>query len=183
MKVDHQIEDELLVLRCRQGDATAMDILLERWQERLWRYALRRTGDEAAAWDVLQEVSLAIARDIRRLETESAFAIWAYRIADNKSRDWIRQHARRRKREALFAEQWLIDREDDPKLHDRISELEEAVPRLPQADQTLLTLRYQNGLSIDELARMLEIPAGTVKSRLFHAKQRLRKLIENRHER
>ena len=176
MSASHSIQDELLVLRCREGDAAALDELLTRWQEPLWRYALRLTGADAAAWDVLQESLIAIARDIRKLEAESAFGVWAYRIVGHKSWDWLRQHLRRRERENRYAEKAQLDEADQ--LPPATAALREAMGELAAADRTLLTLRFEDGFSIDELAHMLSVPAGTVKSRLHFAKQHLRTLME-----
>jgi RNA polymerase sigma-70 factor, ECF subfamily len=171
-------EDELLILRCREGDGAALDALLKRWQEPLWRHACRLTGQESAAWDVLQEALLVIARDIRRLEAEAAFGAWAYRIVRHKAADWLRQHVRRREREASFAAQWQLDGAGAGEPPPEEGRLREALPRLEPADRTLLGLRFQEEFSIEEIAQMLGVPAGTVKSRLHYAKQRLRTLME-----
>ncbi len=178
MSADPQADDELLVWRCQEGDATAFDELLGRWQERWWRQAWRLTGNEQAAWDVLQEASVVIARDLRKLQTASAFAAWAYRIMSHKSRDWLRQHVRRREREAEFAERLLLDQEGPAVPPTRVERLREVFPRLADADRALLALRFEDGLGLEEIAALLAIPAGTVKSRLHHAKQRLRTLME-----
>lgn len=175
--MSQSIQDELLVLRCREGDPAALDALLVRWQEPLWRHAWRLTGTEDAAWDVLQEACIAIARDIGKLEAESVFGVWAYRIVGHKSRDWLRQHIRRREREHRYAEQTQPDEADAPL--PATAAVREALGELAEADRTLLTLRFEDGFSIDELAQMLGVPAGTVKSRLHSAKQRLRTVMEN----
>jgi len=171
-------EDELLVLRCREGDADALNTLLDRWQEPLWRHAYRLTGEESAAWDVLQEALLVIARDIRRLEAESAFGAWAYRIVSHKSKDWLRQHVRRRERETRFATELQLEAEGEDGPPPDEARLLEVLPKLDKADRTLLGLRFQEEFSIDEIAQMLGVPAGTVKSRLHYAKLRLRTLME-----
>jgi RNA polymerase sigma factor (sigma-70 family) len=171
-------EDELLVLRSREGDASALDALLRRWQEPLWRHALRLTGEEEAAWDVLQESLLVIARGIRRLEAESAFGVWAYRIVGHKSRDWLRRHIRRRERESRYAEQRQIETADAEEPLPHAADLKSLLIRLGDGERTLLMLRFENDFSIDEIARMLGIPTGTVKSRLHAAKQHLRTLME-----
>lgn len=178
MTTEASTEDELLILRCREGDGTALDKLLERWQEPLWRRACRLTGEESAAWDVLQEALLVIARDIRRLEVEAAFGAWAYRIVRHKAGDWLRQHVRRRERETRFAEQWQIDGEGTGETPTEEARLLEALPRLDPADRTLLGLRFQEDFSMEEIAHTPGVPAGTVKSRLHYAKQRLRTLME-----
>ena len=177
MSASQSIQDELLVLRCREGDAVALDELLTRWQEPLWRHALRLTDADDAAWDVLQEAFVAIARDIRKLEAEAAFGVWAYRIVSHKSRDWLRQHVRRRERESRYAAQTQLDEAEEPP--PATAAVREALGELAEADRTLLTLRFEDGFSINELAQMLGVPAGTVKSRLHFAKQRLRTLMEN----
>jgi RNA polymerase sigma-70 factor, ECF subfamily len=171
-------EDELLVLRCREGDRAALDTLLERWQEPLWRRACRLTGEESAAWDVLQEALMVIARDIHRLESEGAFGAWAYRIVNHKASDWLRQHVRRREREARFAAQWRLDGEGAGEPPAGQARLLEALPKLDPTDRTLLGLRFQEDFSVEEIAHMLGVPTGTVKSRLHYAKQRLRTLME-----
>ncbi|MCF7669086.1 MAG: RNA polymerase sigma factor, partial [Verrucomicrobia bacterium] len=101
-KNDDATNDEVLVIQSRSGDVSAFDELLERYQERLWRHALRLTNNEAAAWDILQETLLAIARGIGGLENETAFSAWAYRIVSHKSNDWLRRNIRRRDRESVF---------------------------------------------------------------------------------
>jgi RNA polymerase sigma factor (sigma-70 family) len=167
-----------LILRCREGDGAALERLLERWQEPLWRYACRLTGEENAAWDVLQEALLVIARDICRLEAEAAFGAWAYRIVKNKTSDRLRQQVRRLEREARFAAQWQLDSEGTVEPPPEQRRLLEALPRLEPADRTILGLRFEEDFSIEEIAHMLGVPTGTVKSRLHYAKQRLRTLME-----
>jgi RNA polymerase sigma-70 factor, ECF subfamily len=96
MSPHDRLNDELLVLRCQEGDAEAFEALVGRWQRRLWRYAWRLTGDESAAWDALQEAWIGISRGIGRLADAAAFPAWAYRIVSNKCRDSIRRDLRRR---------------------------------------------------------------------------------------
>ena len=84
MDLRERITNELLVLRCQEGDVAAFEQLVERWQERLWRHAWRLTGDENAAWDALQEAWIGISRGLRRLAEPAAFPGWAYqRLSEN----------------------------------------------------------------------------------------------------
>ena len=182
MSQQHPEPDDLLVLACRQGDAAALESLLTRWQERLWRHALRLTGDSEAAWDVLQDSLLAIARQIGRLESDSAFGVWAYRITRNKANDWVRRHIRRREREAFYSRARCEESPDPDESLPNTDLLQRLVKRLPPAEQILLALRFTEGFTNDEIAQMLGIPAGTVKSRLHTLRQRLRTLMENSHE-
>jgi RNA polymerase sigma factor (sigma-70 family) len=178
MEARERIRDELLVLRSKSGDPAALGDLLDRWQERLWRHALRLTGDADAAWDVLQDSCLAIGRGLPRLEDEAAFPGWAYRIVSNKCRDWIRQRVRRRQWEAMFAEELERREAEEREREGRVADLRESIARLAGPDRALLALHYEEGFGVAEIAAILDIPAGTVKSRLHHARRRLKNLME-----
>lgn len=179
--------DELLVLRCQDGDAPALDELVDRWQGRFVGHACRLTGQPEAARDAVQEAWLAIVRGLGRLDDPARFGPWAYRIVGNKAIDWIRRQGRRRR-----VDQELVDeqrREEDLSRRESSEDLEhellvQALRSLSPARQALLALFYQDGLSVREIADILEIPAGTVKSRLFHARNRLKEALEGgNHER
>lgn len=120
----------------------------------------------------MQESWLAIVRGLRRLNDPAAFPAWAYRIVTNQSALWIRrqQHHRRRSRS--------LSSVPEPAADEAVSEstdaVRHAVGRLPSADRAVLDLRYRQGLSIGEIARASNVPAGTVKSRLHAARARLR---------
>ena len=175
MNHNDQIYDQLLVVRCQEGDAAALDELLTRWQERLWRHAVRLTGDSEAAWDVLQETMVAISRRITRLGDPAAFPAWAYKIATNQCHDFFRRKHRRHRLTEAFCEQQPVEKQQD---HAVVMDLQAALAQLPGAQQTLLSLRYEEGFSVAEIAGILGIRVGTVKSRLFTARQQLRSLLE-----
>ena len=179
MKRREQTTNELLVLRCQEGDAAAFDELVGRWQERLWRHAWRLVGSENAAWDVIQETWIAISQDIRRLVDVAAFRGWVYRIASNKCRDWIRRQRRRRQTDEAYAEQLREETDADSDAQDRVACLREALARVPGRDRAILSLRYEEGFDTAEIAEILRIPPGTVKSRLYYARKRLRHYLED----
>jgi len=170
-----QIHDQWLVLRCQEADATALDELLTRWQERLWRHAVRLTGDSEEAWDILQETMMLISRRIGQVADPAAFPAWAYRIATNQCRDWFRKRQRRHRSLEEYFEQQPAERPRDP---GTVLDVQAALRQLSGPQQTLLNLRYEEGFSVVEMADILGIPAGTVKSRLFTARQQLRSLLE-----
>jgi RNA polymerase sigma-70 factor (ECF subfamily) len=178
MERREQILDEWLILSCQQGDPVAFEQLVGRWQPRLWRHAWRLLGDEDAAWDALQDSWTAMVRGIGRLHDAAAFPAWAFRIVTNKCRDQVRRNQRRRLmlRESLEA----LDRiQGDAKTaHARAGDLREALERLPGAARVLLALHYEEGLRLAEIAEILEINEGTVKSRLHQARKLLRNLME-----
>ncbi len=173
-----QLYNELLVLRCQEGDSDAFEELVDRWQERLWRHAWRLTGDENAAWDALQEAWIAVGRGIRGLVDAEAFPAWAYRIVSNKCRDWIRKRRRRREADDAYVEKVRRKHEEALDARKRCAGLREALARLPGRDKAILSLRYEEGFDTAEIAEILGIPAGTVKSRLHYARKRLRAMME-----
>lgn len=174
-----QVRGELLVLRCREGDAAAFEALVDAWQERLWRHARRLTGDADAAYDILQEAWIAIGRRIDRLLDPAAFPAWAYRIVSNKCRDWIRRESRRRKGMQSYAAMWASENHGGPARQDeRCEDLRAALARLSTPDLALLALKYEEGFDTAQIGEALGIPEGTVRSRLFHLRGKIRKMME-----
>lgn len=170
-----QIYDQWLVQRCQEGDARAFDELMSRWQERLWRHAVRLTGDTDAAWDILQETMLAISGGLGRLVEPAAFPGWAYRIATNRCRALFRRNRSRRQSLEAYLESQPVEIAPDAAA---ALDLQAALKKLSHAQQTLVSLRYEEGFSVGEIAGILGIQPGTVKSRLYAARQQLRALLE-----
>jgi RNA polymerase sigma-70 factor (ECF subfamily) len=170
------ILDELLVLRAQGGDDQAFAALVRRWQPRLWRHAWRLSGRADAASDIVQEAWLAIVRGLRRLDDPARFASWAYRIVSHKSRDWIRRQQRRRRLdEAARNEARTGETGGDHAMRDGVVD---AIDRLPDPSRAILALHYLEGRRIAEIATILDVPPGTVKSRLHHARHQLKQLLE-----
>ncbi|QDU56311.1 RNA polymerase sigma factor [Aeoliella mucimassa] len=182
MNTSDRINDELLVIRAQQGSEQAVTELVERWQHRLWRFAWRMTDDEQAAWDVLQEAWIVMSRTIGQLEVPAAFPAWAYRITSNKARDWIRRRQTRRRADHIYSSSRT---EVDPDPVDRIDQFEDltqALAALPGSDRAILSLYYEDGFSVSQIANILEVAAGTVKSRLHYARRRLRRSLSEVHD-
>ncbi len=178
MNQNERINDELLVIRVQEGAAEALSELVQRWQDRLWRLAWRLTDDEQAAWDVLQDAWVVMSRRIGRLADPAAFPAWAYRITSNKSRDWIRRRQRIRRADEAYGRRWHEAEGDENPAKRQHAELRDALADLSGRDRAILSLRYEDDFSTAEIAEILAIPAGTVKSRLYHARQRLRRFLE-----
>jgi RNA polymerase sigma-70 factor (ECF subfamily) len=183
MSQQDRLNDELLVLRCQEGDAEAFELLVGRWQRRLWRHAWRLTGDESAAWDAVQETWVGISRGIVRLADAAAFPAWAYRIVTNKCRDSIRREKRRRAAAETYSERTQREGRAAATAEEQHSNLKEALDQLSGPDRAVLSLRYEEDFDTAEIASILGVPEGTVKSRLFYARGRLRKYLEKNDER
>jgi RNA polymerase sigma-70 factor (ECF subfamily) len=181
------IQDEMLVLGAQAGDIAAFEALLRRWLPVIRRHAARLTGETAAAEDVVQEACLALAAGLRQLHDPARAYGWVLRIVTNKSADWIRQ--RRRDRELTRTIQnreprtVTSDLLSEAELHERTALIRSACMRLPIDLRSLVSLYYGEGMPVSLIAEELEIPTGTVKSRLHEARAQLRIILErNSHE-
>lgn len=175
-----QLFDDVLVLRSQRDDAVAFDELVARWQERLWRHARRVTGDEDAAWDVVQEAWVAMVKGLKRLEAPELFPAWAYRVVGNKAIDWIRRRQSQRKMERQALQEAAGNPQSQPAAIDVEAEaLREALGRLPAEQRALLSLKYAEGFGVEEIANIFGVPEGTIKSRLYYAREALRQAMKD----
>jgi RNA polymerase sigma-70 factor (ECF subfamily) len=163
--------DELLVMDAQDGDRQAMQKLVERWQKRLWQHAYRLTADTEAAWDITQQSWMGIIKGLRRLHDAANFKAWAYKITTNKSIDWIR----RSKAVKQISIEEIQDQEHKEQKDTGIKELLE---KLDMRRRAVISLYYFERLSIPEISTALNIPKGTVKSRLDRARKELKKIWE-----
>ena len=173
-----QIYDELLVIKCQQGDREAFDELIGRWQKRLWNYAFKVTGSESAAWDVVQETWYSIVKGIKQLSDVSVFPRWAFRIANNKCIDRLRKQQLQSRLDNRLAEHSQRQADEKKDSDEKTKFLRAAIEKLSPDRRALLTLRYHEGFDIGQIAEILGVPEGTVKSRLHRTVNELRQLLE-----
>ncbi|MGW8256293.1 MAG: RNA polymerase sigma factor, partial [Thermoguttaceae bacterium] len=138
--------------------------------------------DENAAWDVLQESWIGISRGLKRLADVAAFPAWAYQILSNKCRDSVRRDRRRREVAEIYTEQMQRKEQETATAEEQHGNLKEALEQLSGPDRAVLSLRYEEDFDIADIALILGVPEGTVKSRLFYARGRLRKYLEKNDE-
>ncbi len=181
--------DEYWVERYLAGEASAFDQLVRRTQGRLYSSIVRIVGSRDEALDVLQETYIKIFRNIHRFERGAAFRTWAYRIAMNQSISY-----RRKRRPVQFAlnqnneESAQFDHDpEDPHSHesnlDRLARSErnqlvqKALNSLPTAQRVVLVMCDYDELRYDEIAAILNVPIGTIRSRIHRAREELRKRL------
>lgn len=174
MKTTDRIREELLVIRCIEGDAPAFEEIVDLWQERLYQHAYQLVGEEDAAWDAVQETWAAVTAGIRKLREPAAFGGWIYRILGAKCADWVRS---RQKQRSLTDKLGTDAPTCDAPCPDHIA-LRQALAKLAPECREVLSLHYTLGYSAVEIGEILRIPEGTVKSRLSKAREQLRKLME-----
>jgi len=154
------------------GDVQAFDLLYRRWHPKLLRLALRLTGHTEEARDVMQDAALTIAKDIHKLRDHAQFSSWAYTIIRRRAADHIDRAVRRRASNERITP---TDLNPDP---DEDLALRQALSQLPETERLMLTLFYVDGLKGTEMAAALGIPLGTLKSRLYTARKKLKDLYE-----
>jgi RNA polymerase sigma factor (sigma-70 family) len=165
--------DEWLVVRCQLGEREAFDALIARWHAPLWRYAVRLTNDRDAAADVVQDVWLRVVRGLTTLRDAARFRAWLFGIARRVLMDRLRLRYAEPAMEPLD----LGEIEEPPADEERADDsalLQAELDRLPLLEREVLVLFYLRELSLNDIAAIAAIPVGTVKSRLFRARQMLR---------
>lgn len=175
-----RIFDEYLAASARAGDRKAFSRLAARWQLRLLAHAYRLTGDGDLARDVVQDAWADIVRGLPKLDDAATFPAWAFRIVTRRAADAIRKAQRRRKTAAAFAAEPAprCDGETIAENATSSRRLKEAMADLPPEQRAAIALFYREDLSVAEIAAALSVPAGTVKTRLMHARRKLRAALE-----
>jgi len=171
-----RLELELLVTRCQLGVPEALDALVARWHGPLWRYALAMTGRVALAEEVVQDAWLRILRGLGGLREPASLRPWMFSILRRSFMDRLRERYDEPPAEP-GAEPASPPLHDDP-VWDEIAALRAAIPGLPAREREAVLLFYLRELDLAEVARVLEVPPGTVKSRLHRARRLLRAALE-----
>lgn len=169
-----QIFDEWLITCGQTGDRQALERLLKRWQPKLFSYACSQVRDQDGAADVVQEALIVISKDLHRLKDPAAFPKWAFQILHRRACDWIKiQQRQRRNSQSLIQdpEDLVSDDKHELSLFDNLHLLE-------VGQYQVVRLFYLEGFSVGEIAEIVNVSAGTVKSRLFSARQKLKDLYE-----
>ena len=173
--------DQELVLRAQRGDSRAFDLLLLKYQSRVASLVSRFVNDSAEVEDVTQEAFIKAYRALPKFRGESAFYTWLYRIASNTAKNYLVSRGRRPSADAdvtdaeYFEEGEALRDSETPENNYLGQELALAVTEvldsLPEELRMALTLREFDGLSYDEIAEVMECPVGTVRSRIFRARE------------
>jgi RNA polymerase sigma-70 factor (ECF subfamily) len=181
-----QVLTEWLVLEAQEGSETAFKDLHDLWSADLRRMILTRVERAHALDEIANEVWQGIARGLSQLDDPACFPRWAFRIAERRSTDWVRQRSLDRKREAVAineADRLAPAPPPSTEASDETLRLREAIARLSPDERALVQLYYGSGRSVAEIAETLALPAGTVKSRLFSVRETLKQMLKgNSHE-
>ncbi len=172
------VPDAILVLKCQRRDESAFRELVNRWQPRLYYYLRRVVENENAVWDILQETWLAVFQNIRRLQHPRRFPAWLYQISHNKAVNWLRKE---NKYVQMTNEQRVNYCENNTTISavkEQAELVHKLLGKLKLDHREVLTLYFLEGFSINEMAQIIGVSEGTVKSRLYYAKHKLHEALK-----
>ncbi len=181
----NRAEEDAMVRRAQKGDLAAYDELVRRYQQRIYATVYHMTSNHEDANDLAQEAFIKAYQALKTFKGGSSFYTWVYRIAVNKTLNFLKQ---RKNRTAMSLNDLDFTAENDPDLVALISEktprrdavlselqqkLNEAMQQLSEPHRMVVTLHDVQGLAHEEIAEIMECNVGTVRSRLFYARQQL----------
>lgn len=182
--------DALLIAECQAGSKDAFDRLITKYQRRVYTFAYRLTGNAEDAADVAADTFVRLYTSLGSFKGHSSFVTWLYRVVTN-----IYLDSRKRKRvrqtqsldEVIDLEESTVQRQyddDSPTPHEiaeqreRTAALQQAISSLPEFQRVMIVMYHVDGMAYEEIAEALQLPIGTVKSRLNRARLALRKKLE-----
>jgi RNA polymerase sigma-70 factor (ECF subfamily) len=177
------LADSELVTTAVAGREEGFEELVRRYQRPISAYVYRMVGDYDAALDLTQEVFIKVYGSLSRYKPEYKFSTWIYKIAHNSAVDHLRRHSTREQslmkdfegeQREISIESHRPSPEQESEREERRSEIEAVVRQLPSAYRELIVLRHSHDMSYDEIAEVTGLPLGTVKNRLFRARDAMR---------
>jgi RNA polymerase sigma-70 factor (ECF subfamily) len=184
------MKDGELVASALKGREDGFEELVRRYQRPMVTYIYRMTGDYEASLDLTQEVFIKVYNSLARYDATFKFSTWIYRIAHNAAIDYLRRNStqfedlERQNSDGATFMRPLASRAPSPEEQseraERRAEIETVVQDLPPAYRELIVLRHAHDLSYDEIAEITALPLGTVKNRIFRARESLRRALEAR---
>ena len=185
------VEEQELVRRARRGELAAYDELVRRYQERIYATVYHMTSNHEDANDLAQEAFIKAYQALKSFKGGSSFYTWVYRIAVNKTINFLKQ---RKNRAQLSLNDLDFNAEHDPELVALVSDktprrevnlselqekLNEAMQKLSEPHRLVVTLHDVQGVSHEEIAKIMDCNIGTVRSRLFYARQQLQAYLSD----
>jgi len=173
--------DEAIANQISSGSIDQIDLLVNRYSDRLFRIILRLTQSHGASEDILQDTWIKVMRKIHQYDSSRPFFSWLMRIAVNGCRDyWRKEHRRRIWKNSFLSsknggsklEETFI--QEDNEMRENQVMISHALSKISQKLREVVVLKFYNGMTYEEIAQVLDIPAGTVKSRLHYALNKLK---------
>ena len=178
------MDEKELIRLSQEGNGEAFGLLVERYKAKVFNLASSWTQDRTAADDLAQEIFIKAYFSLPKFRSKSEFGTWLYRVAVNHIKDYLRKNKARLKEipleeagEKVLSTENAGRRQEEQAEERRRALVQAALRRLPEKHRIILTLRDIQGLSYEEISRILGLSPGTVDSRLFRARQKLREIL------
>lgn len=186
---NHASIDAELVKRVQAGEKAAFDLLVRKYQNRVISLVTRYVKNNVTAQDIAQEAFIKAYRGLKNFRGDSAFYTWLYRIAINTAKNHLVAQSRRvpdfeidAQEAEVFGTSELLQDQDTPEKAMLTEEIKQevfaAIEKLPEDLKTAITLRELEGLSYEEIAEAMDCPIGTVRSRIFRAREAVDKVLQ-----
>lgn len=184
MKSFNKIEDSWFVTQYKEGHKKAMTVLVKRWHRKFCKQAYVYTKDADIAKDIAQDAWITILRNISSLEDPKKFGSWGLTIVTKKSIDWYRKQTRIQEKKQEIPrdnkEAKPLLKENDTHEIEMVKEkLKHAISTLSKEQQSVLKLFYIESYGLIEISEILKISKGTVKSRLYYARENLKRILKD----
>nr|WP_299383667.1 RNA polymerase sigma factor [Allomuricauda sp.] len=170
--------DGLMVLEYQSGNTKSLSILVNRHHLRLCRHSYRFTKDLEVSKDIVQDSWRVIIKKLNTLKDPNSFSCWSTRIVTRKSLDYLNKQQRNRGHLKEYAQESITSMEMDDQGNPKLANLQSGIKALPENQQMVLRLFYMEEYSLKEIAQILNISVGTAKSRLYHAREKLKKILK-----
>lgn len=184
-----EFTDGELIVKAINGREDSFEELVRRYQRPITNYVYRMIGNYDASLDVTQEIFIKVYNSMSRYSAEYKFSTWLYKISHNAAIDYLRRNSNHEQsleienEDGSFQIQYESKRlspEQERERSEWREEIETVVKRLPAGYRELILLRHSNDLSYDEIAEVTNLPLGTVKNRLFRAREMMREIFLER---
>ncbi len=174
--------DRTLIMQIKSGNKKALGQLVDRHKKLAFQVALGLVGNRDDAYDISQEAFLRVYKSADTFDSEKPFLPWFYTIITNLSKTWLRRRANKENKSVDIDDvSFLMITDDNPEKElirkETISRLRIALTELSFEDREIINLQHFRSMSYDEIAAMLDIPRGTVMSRLYYARKKLAQLM------
>jgi RNA polymerase sigma-70 factor (ECF subfamily) len=176
-----KIVDSLLVLECQSGNNKATSIIVKRWHKKLCKHSYWYTKDLETSRDIVQDSWSVIINKINYLKDPNSFGSWALSIVTRKTIDWLRKHKREIKNQEQYYDTYTPITNDLDNTENALVLIKRSIKTLPEHQQVILHLFYLEEFSIKQISDILSLPIGTVKSRIFTAREKLKSIIKNKY--
>lgn len=184
-----EFTDGELIVKAISGREDSFEELVRRYQRPITNYVYRMLGNYDASLDVTQEIFIKVYNSMSRYSAEYKFSTWLYKISHNAAIDYLRRNSNHEQsleiegEDGSYQVQYESKRptpEQEREQNEWREEIETVVKRLPSGYRELIMLRHTNDLSYDEIAEITNLPLGTVKNRLFRAREMMREIFVER---